>query len=244
MACRSDSSESAHSRGRKGIRSGSPVRRSRQCSRSGSSASGHRRPVRHSLSRDRHGSRGQERSRSKRRPPLRSPSRSKSGSRSLSRRRPPSESVPRRRRSRSKQRPCQRSRSRSRQRPRSRSGPRSALATTAPASVSTRSAAPAAAAAAASASASAVETCKAQVAEAGTRHNGDMKYQAEIYMAQPGIGTAGRARTMCVRGPIRADKNQAERDADQLQVASAKGLREVRDLAAEMKRTRVTTSAM
>merc|ERR1719367_509143 len=96
----------------------------------------------------------------------------------------------------------------------------------------------------------AIETCKAEVAEAGKRHSGDQLYQAEIYMSlgpgaggSLGPGTGGRQRTMCIRGPCRVDRVQAQDDAEKLEHASKNGIKAVREAAAIMKRGRVATAS-
>jgi len=88
------------------------------------------------------------------------------------------------------------------------------------------------------------------VVEAGKRHSGDKLYQAEIYLAMGGdrggsLGpnSGGRPRTMCIRGPGRVDKQQAQDDADKLEKASQEGIKAVREAARVMKNTRVATSA-
>lgn len=77
--------------------------------------------------------------------------------------------------------------------------------------------------------------------EAGSRHNGDALYQAEIYMSL-GASTGGRQRTMCIRGPCRVDKSQAQEDADQLEAASKDSIKAVRDCAARMKKSRISVA--
>jgi len=76
------------------------------------------------------------------------------------------------------------------------------------------------------------------VVEAKQRHNGDATFQAEILLSFS-QDPSGRARTMCIRGPYRPDKSQAEADADELEKASRNGTKAARELATKMKRSRV-----
>ena len=49
-------------------------------------------------------------------------------------------------------------------------------------------------------------------------------FRAEIQMPKNvKFDNGGKARTMCVRGPLRVDKGQAERDAEQLQQEAKDG---------------------
>lgn len=73
-------------------------------------------------------------------------------------------------------------------------------------------------------------------------HCGDPTWQAELYVPQGGaqaLNHAGRLRTMCIRGPSRADKDQAERDAKLLQdAAMSGGPQKARTVANQMQRTK------
>lgn len=53
---------------------------------------------------------------------------------------------------------------------------------------------------------------------------GEMTYRAEIQMPKSArFNYDGKARTMCVRGPLRVDREQAHRDAEELTSAAADG---------------------
>jgi len=87
------------------------------------------------------------------------------------------------------------------------------------------------------------------VAEAGKRHSGDQLFQAEIYLSMGagaggalGPGTGGKERTMCIRGPGRVDREQAQDDADKLERAAKDGVKAVREAAKVMKNGRISTS--
>lgn len=86
-----------------------------------------------------------------------------------------------------------------------------------------------------------IDSLTAEVVESNTRHNGDVTYQAEILLtlASQSMGTAGRPRTMCVRGPFRPDKEQARTDSDDLEKAAKDGVKAVRDLARGLNRSRI-----
>merc|ERR1712012_673122 len=86
----------------------------------------------------------------------------------------------------------------------------------------------------------AIDSIKAEVVEGKPRHNGDVTFQAEVLLTltTTSMGTAGRPRTMCIRGPVRPDKDQAHKDCDELESAGKDGVKAVRDLAAVMKRSR------
>jgi len=81
----------------------------------------------------------------------------------------------------------------------------------------------------------------ATIVEGVPLHSGDPTWQAEIYVPQ-GMGAnlnhSGRVRTMCIRGPSRASKDQALRDAKQLEVGAAEGPKAVRTIANQMQRTK------
>jgi len=85
------------------------------------------------------------------------------------------------------------------------------------------------------------ETVNAEVVEANSRHDGSPNYQAELLFTMgQALGTSGRPRTMCIRGPYRPDRNAAEEDADKLlKVAENEGMAKVRELAVSLKRSRV-----
>eukprot|EP00435_Cladocopium_sp_Y103_P009717 s3557_g2.t1 len=82
-----------------------------------------------------------------------------------------------------------------------------------------------------------IETVEAKVVDARTRHSGEQTYQAEIYLGLD-AQAAGRQRTMCVRGPCRVDKSQAQADADKMEDAAKDGIKAVREVAAEIKSAR------
>lgn len=86
------------------------------------------------------------------------------------------------------------------------------------------------------------ETVKAEVTEAKTRHDGSPNYQAELlFTLGQQLGNTGRARTICIRGPYRPDKQAAQDDADQLVRAAEKdGMSKVRELATNLKRSRIS----
>lgn len=82
---------------------------------------------------------------------------------------------------------------------------------------------------------------KAEVTQANTRHDGSPNYQAELlFTLGTQLGNTGRARTICIRGPYRPDKDAAQEDADTLVRAAEKdGMQKVRELATHMKRSRI-----
>ncbi|CAK9024936.1 unnamed protein product [Durusdinium trenchii] len=86
-----------------------------------------------------------------------------------------------------------------------------------------------------------IETVEVKVVDARTRHSGEQTFQAEIYLGLD-AAAAGRQRTMCVRGPCRVDKSQAQEDADKMEDASRDGMKAVREVAAKMKRARISTT--
>lgn len=84
------------------------------------------------------------------------------------------------------------------------------------------------------------ESVRAEVTEAKLRHDGSKNYQAEVFFTMGTALGSGRARTMCIRGPYRPDKDAAEDDADQLvKTAERDGIQKVRELATVMKKSRV-----
>eukprot|EP00434_Breviolum_minutum_P007398 symbB.v1.2.006529.t1/scaffold389.1/size214891/4 len=86
-----------------------------------------------------------------------------------------------------------------------------------------------------------IESVEAKVVDARTRHSGEQTYQAEIYLGLD-AASAGRQRTMCVRGPCRVDKSQAQEDADKMEDATRDGIKAVREIAATIKRSRISTT--
>mmetsp|Transcript_78217 Transcript_78217/g.243631 ORF Transcript_78217/g.243631 Transcript_78217/m.243631 type:complete len:140 (-) Transcript_78217:262-681(-) len=83
---------------------------------------------------------------------------------------------------------------------------------------------------------------KAEVVESEARHStGEPTYRAEIQMPKMmRYNYDGKARTMAVRGPLRVDKEQAKRDAAELEREAAKGdTSSVKALARSMIRSNV-----
>lgn len=81
------------------------------------------------------------------------------------------------------------------------------------------------------------QTGKAEVVESKPRQStGEMTYRAEILMPQGGgYNYSGKVRTMCIRGPSRVDRGQAQADADKLENAALGGdAKEVKAVAATM----------
>mmetsp|Transcript_83832 Transcript_83832/g.264649 ORF Transcript_83832/g.264649 Transcript_83832/m.264649 type:complete len:140 (-) Transcript_83832:287-706(-) len=83
---------------------------------------------------------------------------------------------------------------------------------------------------------------KAEVVESEARQStGEQTYRAEIQMPKMmRYNYDGKARTMAVRGPLRVDKEQAKRDAAELEREAAKGdTSSVKALARSMIRSNV-----
>jgi len=79
------------------------------------------------------------------------------------------------------------------------------------------------------------------VQEAKTRHDGSPNYQAELLFTYgQQLGTSGRARTICIRGPYRPEKQAAQDDVDALiKAADTEGIAKVRAMVTNMKRSRI-----
>mmetsp|Transcript_119818 Transcript_119818/g.284698 ORF Transcript_119818/g.284698 Transcript_119818/m.284698 type:complete len:160 (+) Transcript_119818:27-506(+) len=86
-----------------------------------------------------------------------------------------------------------------------------------------------------------IESVEAKVVDARTRHSGEPTFQAEVYLGLD-AAAAGRQRTMCIRGPCRVDRGQAQEDADKMEEAAKDGIKAVREMAAKMKRSRISTT--
>uniref|UniRef100_A0A7S2BDQ1 Uncharacterized protein n=1 Tax=Alexandrium andersonii TaxID=327968 RepID=A0A7S2BDQ1_9DINO len=83
---------------------------------------------------------------------------------------------------------------------------------------------------------------KAEVVESEARQStGEKTYRAEIQMPKMmRYNYDGKARTMSVRGPLRVDREQAKRDAEELEREAAKGdTSSVKALARRMIQTNV-----
>jgi len=82
---------------------------------------------------------------------------------------------------------------------------------------------------------------KAEVVEAKARNDGSKNFQAELlFTIGTALGTSGRPRTMCIRGPYRPERRIAQEDADRLvECAQSDGIPKVRELATVLKRGRV-----
>lgn len=95
--------------------------------------------------------------------------------------------------------------------------------------------------AAASGSGDKFDSVSSDVVEAKARHDGSSNFQAELlftYGTQ--LGSSGRSRTICIRGPYRPEKQAAEDDADQLvRAAETEGMAKVRQLVTNLKRSRI-----
>merc|ERR1711924_523553 len=63
---------------------------------------------------------------------------------------------------------------------------------------------------------------KAEVVESKARQStGEQTWRAEIHMPKPEAQNfGGKTRTMCVRGPLRTSRDQADRDAQDLEKAA------------------------
>mmetsp|Transcript_18893 Transcript_18893/g.34155 ORF Transcript_18893/g.34155 Transcript_18893/m.34155 type:complete len:164 (+) Transcript_18893:31-522(+) len=83
---------------------------------------------------------------------------------------------------------------------------------------------------------------KAEVVESKARQStGEPTWRAEILVAkETKYNYDGKARTMCIRGPLRVHKDQAYKDADALEQAAGTGdISKVKALAREMLSTNV-----
>mmetsp|Transcript_4518 Transcript_4518/g.9933 ORF Transcript_4518/g.9933 Transcript_4518/m.9933 type:complete len:160 (-) Transcript_4518:13-492(-) len=156
--------------------------------------------------------------------------RGSSRSSSHRRRSPPRRRSPSRRRSRSRRR--------SPPRRRSPSGSRSAPRRKSPAQQSS----PPRADAGAGGGVSEGGAPKAEVVESKARQStGEPTWRAEILVAkETKYNYDGKARTMCIRGPLRVHKDQAYKDADALDEAAGTGdISKVKAIAREMLATNV-----
>lgn len=93
----------------------------------------------------------------------------------------------------------------------------------------------------ASCNADGFESVVAEVTEAKGRHDGSANYQCELLFTYgQQLGNSGRARTICIRGPYRPDKDAAQDDADRLlKAAETEGMQKVRELVTQLKRSRI-----
>mmetsp|Transcript_113454 Transcript_113454/g.321362 ORF Transcript_113454/g.321362 Transcript_113454/m.321362 type:complete len:191 (+) Transcript_113454:96-668(+) len=88
----------------------------------------------------------------------------------------------------------------------------------------------------------AAETGRAEVVESKARQStGELTYRAEILMPKcMRFNYDGKARTMCIRGPVRVDRDQAHRDAEELEKSAAGGdTSKVKAVARQMLQTNV-----
>lgn len=81
-----------------------------------------------------------------------------------------------------------------------------------------------------------------EVVDVQGRADGSAQWQAElIFTLGQALGTSGRARSMTIRGPYRPDRDKVKEDVDQLLDAADKGgMKAVRELAIELKRSRIS----
>lgn len=81
---------------------------------------------------------------------------------------------------------------------------------------------------------------KGEVVEAKARNDGSPQWQAELLFTMGVmLGSSGRARTMTIRGPYRTDKDKVHDDVEDLLKASKQGMKEVRAMATELKKSRI-----
>mmetsp|Transcript_85843 Transcript_85843/g.135553 ORF Transcript_85843/g.135553 Transcript_85843/m.135553 type:complete len:220 (+) Transcript_85843:50-709(+) len=82
---------------------------------------------------------------------------------------------------------------------------------------------------------------KGEVVEAKPRNDGSKQWQAELLFTMGlALGNAGRPRTMTIRGPYRQEKDKVHDDVEALLKASEDGMKAVRELATQLKRSRVS----
>lgn len=78
----------------------------------------------------------------------------------------------------------------------------------------------------------------ATVVEGKPQNDGKSTFQSEIMVPQGGMNHGGKTRSMCIRGPSRTSREQAEADGKRLNDAAREGAKECRAVANQMQRTK------